>query len=125
MALNNDKAQEWANILKAIAHSTRLQILDELRQGTRCVTDIEQILPASQTNISQHLSVLRNAKLVDFAQDGAVRCYYVSRPELVNRILESLASDYPVIRRTKEQINQDKEKKGTIKHPGTGENDEE
>ena len=58
------------SILKALAHSTRLQIVTELLAGTKCVTDIHDILPASQANISQHLSILRHAEIVDFNQCG-------------------------------------------------------
>ena len=108
--MDADRTYAWADLLKAFAHPTRLQILDELRKGTRCVTDMEDILPVTQVNISQHLTVLRNAKLVDFAQDGALRCYYVSRPKLVEGILELLAADMPVIRKTKEQIEREKER---------------
>ncbi len=103
-----DRAGEWAELLKAFAHPTRLQILEELHRGTRCVTDMEEILPVSQVNISQHLTVLRNARLVDFAQDGAVRCYYVSRPKLVEGVLTLLSAAHPVIRKTKEQIEREK-----------------
>jgi ArsR family transcriptional regulator len=103
-----DRAYEWAELLKAFAHPTRLQILSELRRGTRCVTDMEEILPVTQVNISQHLTVLRNAKLVDFAQDGALRCYYLCRPKLVEGVLMLLAADHPVIRKTKEQIDREK-----------------
>ena len=107
--MDTDRAYEWADLLKAFGHPTRLQILDELRKGTRCVTDMEDILPVTQVNISQHLTVLRNAKLVDFAQDGAVRCYYVSRPHLVGRVLNLLAADFPIVKKTKEEIDQEKE----------------
>jgi ArsR family transcriptional regulator len=108
--MDADRAYERADLLKAFAHPTRLQILDELRKGTRCVTDMEDILPVTQVNISQHLTVLRNAKLVDFAQDGALRCYYVSRPKFVEGLLDLLAADLPVIRKTKEQIEREKER---------------
>lgn len=110
--MDSERVNEWAELLKAFAHPTRLQILGELRKGTRCVTDMEEILPVTQVNISQHLTVLRNAKLVDFAQDGALRCYYLSRPKLVDGILELLAADLPVIRKTKEQIDREKERAG-------------
>jgi ArsR family transcriptional regulator len=103
-----DRAYEAAELLKAFAHPTRLQILDELRKGTRCVTDMEDILPVTQVNISQHLTVLRNAKLVDFAQDGALRCYYLCRQKLVDGVLTLLAADHPVIRKTKDQIDREK-----------------
>jgi ArsR family transcriptional regulator, arsenate/arsenite/antimonite-responsive transcriptional repressor len=80
-----------AETLKALAHPTRLMILQELLEGTKCVTDMEELLPAKQANISQHLAVLRNAKLVDFAQDGALRCYYLARPKLVRDMLRLMA----------------------------------
>jgi ArsR family transcriptional regulator len=108
--MDAENAYEWADLLKAFAHPTRLQILDELRKGTRCVTDMEEILPVTQVNISQHLTVLRNARLVDFAQEGALRCYYLSRPKLADGILGLLAADFPVIRKTKEQIDREKAK---------------
>lgn len=107
-----DRVLEWAEMLKAFAHPTRLAILDELRKGTRCVTDMEDILPVTQVNISQHLTVLRNAKLVDFAQDGAVRCYYLSRPKLVEGVLALITADHPVLRKTKEQIDREKARSG-------------
>src|SRR3990170_4561883 len=91
--MDADRTYAWADLLKAFAHPTRIQILGELRKGTQCVTDMEEILPVTQVNISQHLTVLRNAKLVDFAQDGALRCYYLSRPKLVDGILELLPAD--------------------------------
>ena len=107
-----DRAYDQAELLKAFSHPTRLQILTELHKGTRCVTDMEEILPVTQVNISQHLTVLRNARLVDFAQDGAVRCYYLSRPKLVEGVLTLLSVDHPVIRKTKEQIDREKAKGG-------------
>jgi len=108
--MDGDRAYEWAELLKAFAHPTRLQILGELRKGTRCVTDMEEILPVTQVNISQHLTVLRNARLVDFAQEGALRCYYISRPKLVEGVLALLSADHLVIRKTKEQIDREKGK---------------
>ena len=97
-----------AETLKAFAHPIRLMILQELVEGTKCVTDMEELLPAKQANISQHLSVLRNAKLVDFAQDGALRCYYLARPKLVRDMLRLVARDEPAVKRTADQIKLEK-----------------
>jgi DNA-binding transcriptional ArsR family regulator len=83
----------WVTVLKALGHPTRLQIVIELLKGTKCVNDIHELLPASQANISQHLTVLRNARIVDFAQDGSQRCYYVCRPELVAGLLQLLRNE--------------------------------
>lgn len=61
-----------AELLKAFSHPTRLAILQELLDGPKCVTDMEELLPARQANISQHLAVLRHSQLVDYAQDGSL-----------------------------------------------------
>lgn len=103
-----ESIQKFAETLKALAHPTRLQIVMELLQGTRCVSDIQEILPASQANISQHLTVLRNAGIVNFAQDGSLRCYFVSRPKLVATILAQFAEDEPVMGKTKDEIKRER-----------------
>jgi ArsR family transcriptional regulator len=97
-----------AELLKACSHPTRLAILHELLDGPKCVTDMEELLPARQANISQHLAVLRYARLVDFAQDGVLRCYYLSRPRLVRDLLALVGRDEPVVKRTPEEIRADK-----------------
>lgn len=107
-----DIASEWAEVLKALAHPTRLQIVEELLKGTKCVTDIQEILPASQSNISQHLTVLRNARLVDFVQDGSQRCYYVSRRKLTSAVIDLLAEGEPVTRKYKDDLDREKPSSG-------------
>jgi ArsR family transcriptional regulator, arsenate/arsenite/antimonite-responsive transcriptional repressor len=97
-----------AELLKAFSHPTRLAILQELLAGPKCVTDMEELLPARQANISQHLAVLRHAKLVDYAQDGALRCYYLCRPQLVEDLLTLIGRDDPVVKRSPEEIQEDK-----------------
>jgi len=97
-------------LLKAFSHPTRLAILQELVAGPKCVTDMEELLPARQANISQHLAVLRHAKLVDYAQDGALRCYYLCRPRLVDDMLALVGRDDPVVTRTPAEIQADKQR---------------
>ena len=109
------RAREHSELLKALAHPTRLQILDELGKGTKCVTDIEDLLPVRQANVSQHLTVLRHAKLVDFVQEGALRCYYVSRPGVVKGVLSLLARDHPVIEKSKADIQREKARSSRVK----------
>lgn len=99
-----------AELLKAFSHPTRLSILQTLVVGPRCVTDMEEILPARQANISQHLAVLRNARLVDYAQDGVLKCYYLCRPKLVVDLLALMGRDEPQVIRTAEEIKIDKER---------------
>lgn len=103
-----------AELLKAFSHPTRLSILQELLAGPRCVTDMEEILPARQANISQHLAVLRNARLVDYAQDGVLKCYYLCRPKLVKELLALIGRDEPMVTRTAAEIKADKERMAAI-----------
>jgi ArsR family transcriptional regulator len=103
-------AQADAELMKAFAHPTRLAILIELTAGPKCVTDMEELLPARQANISQHLAVLRHAKLADYAQAGSLRCYYLCRPALVRDMLSLVGRKDPVVKRTAEEIQADKER---------------
>jgi ArsR family transcriptional regulator len=100
--------QVAGELLKAFAHPTRLLILQELAAGPKCVTDMEELLPARQANISQHLAVLRYTRLVDYAQDGPLRCYYLCRPRLVRDLLALVGRDEPVVKRTAAEIRADK-----------------
>jgi ArsR family transcriptional regulator len=102
------RAREHADLLKALAHPTRLQILDELSTGTKCVTDMEDLLPARQANVSQHMAVLRHAKLVNFVQAGALRCYYLSRPRLVKGVFSLLGRDHPVVEKNKADLKRER-----------------
>jgi ArsR family transcriptional regulator len=102
-----------AELLKAFSHPTRLAILQELTAGPKCVTDMEEILPARQANISQHLAVLRHAQLVDYAQDGALRCYYLCRPKLVEDMLTLVARNDQAVKRTPAEIQADTDRLAT------------
>jgi ArsR family transcriptional regulator len=103
-----EHAKAAADLLKAFSHPIRTAILQELVAGPKCVTDMEDLLPARQANISQHLAVLRYMKLVDFVQDGTLRCYYLSRPKLVRDMFALVDRGDPVITRTAKEIQADK-----------------
>jgi DNA-binding transcriptional ArsR family regulator len=53
-----------ASLLKALAHPLRLAITEELRAGPRCVHELTESIHASQPLVSQHLRVLRAARVV-------------------------------------------------------------
>lgn len=76
-------------ILKAIAHPARIRILEELTKGVKCVSDFKDFLGVSQPNVSQHLSVLRSLKIIDYYIDGRLRCYYLVNP-LIPELIAAL-----------------------------------
>ncbi len=61
---------ESANLFKTLMHPARLEILEVLRDGEHCVCHIEATLGYRQAYISQQLSVLREAGLVQDRRDG-------------------------------------------------------
>ncbi|MBI5408655.1 MAG: winged helix-turn-helix transcriptional regulator [Nitrospirae bacterium] len=81
------------DLLKLIAHPTRIAILDELSKGVKCVSDLEEFLEVSQSNISQHLSSLRLAGIIDYFIDGRLRCYFLKNP-FIPDLLEILKKEY-------------------------------
>ncbi|MFO7929352.1 MAG: metalloregulator ArsR/SmtB family transcription factor [Candidatus Humimicrobiaceae bacterium] len=79
-----------AQLLKALAHPTRLLILKELYKDKKCVNAIEEILEIRQPNISQHLNLLRLNGIVDYEKQGNRKCYFLINPEFVKNIFAVL-----------------------------------
>lgn len=102
------ETQAAAEMLKAFSHPTRLAILLELQAGHKCMTDMEEPLSARQANISRHLGVLRHARFVGYAQDGTLRCYYLTRPLLVKDMLTLVGRDALNTKRTPEELQAQK-----------------
>ena len=53
-----------ARIIKAMAHPTRLFIIEELSRSERCVCELTAMIGADVSTVSRHLSVLKNAGIV-------------------------------------------------------------
>lgn len=81
-AATTDAATEAAELFKALAHPTRVAILEVLRHGEECVCHLEAILGKRQAYISQQLMILRAAGLVLDRRDGLNMFYRVVRPEV-------------------------------------------
>lgn len=56
---------EQAKIFKALGHPSRLLMVDALRGGEKCVCELQQIVGADMSTVSKHLSVLREAGIVN------------------------------------------------------------
>ena len=80
-------------LLKVIAHPVRIKILEELAKGVKCVSDLTEFLEISQPNISQHLALLRNCRIIDYYVDGRLKYYFLVDPILPD-LLELLKKDY-------------------------------
>jgi len=71
--LSRFKAQ--AKIIKAMAHSTRLFIVEELSRHERCVNALTEMIGADMSTVSKHLSILKEAGIV-FDEKRGTQIYY-------------------------------------------------
>ncbi len=74
------KFEARAKVVKALAHPTRLFIVDELGRGERCVCDLTKMIGADISTVSKHLSVLRQAGLVTDDKRGLMVYYRMNTP---------------------------------------------
>ncbi|MFZ5376183.1 MAG: metalloregulator ArsR/SmtB family transcription factor [Patescibacteria group bacterium] len=72
-----------SNLLKALAHPKRLEIIHLLRDQKLAVTDIHQMLDLPQANISQHLMILRDAGVVKTKREGKQIIYSLTNKKII------------------------------------------
>lgn len=69
-----------ARVAKALAHPSRLMMLDALGEGPMCVSDLTQLVGADQSTVSRHLAVLQASGIIGHKKDGARAHYYLKTP---------------------------------------------
>lgn len=74
------KTEARAEILKAMAHPARLFMMEELARGERCVCELREMVGSDLSTVSKHLSVLRNAGLVEMEKRGPQVFYSLTTP---------------------------------------------
>ncbi len=82
-----DQYHLMADFIKALAHPTRLKILELLRSGERCVCEIFPELDIEQSSASKHLALLKKEGLLSSRKDGLKVIYWVPNP-LVYEIVD-------------------------------------
>ena len=80
------KFQLRAKIMKAMAHPTRLFIIDELSRQEHCVCELVDMIGADTSTVSKHLSVLKNAGIVKDEKRGTLVYYQLRCPCVLNFI---------------------------------------
>ncbi len=83
---NKEKSQlrAKATVLKALAHPTRLWITEQLDGGERCVCELVEQIDADFSTISKHLSVLKQAGIVEDDKRGKQVYYTLKVPCVLN-----------------------------------------
>ncbi len=98
-----------AKIFHALSAQERLEILEFLRGGEKCVCEIIPHLNAIQPVVSRHLKILKDAGLVKDRKDGNKRMYSVTHksvyriidsitPELVNALAKEVLERMPLLK---------------------------
>ena len=75
-----------AAIIKAMAHPTRLFIIDVLSRQEYCVCELTDMIGADTSTVSKHLSVLKNAGIVQDEKRGTMVYYQLRCPCVLNFI---------------------------------------
>lgn len=78
--------QRRAKIFKALGHPTRLSFVDALGRGELCVCDLQKLVGADMSTVSKHLSVLKEAGVVEDEKRGNW-VFYSLRMECVTQFM--------------------------------------
>jgi ArsR family transcriptional regulator len=83
-AKNRARYEARARVIKAMAHPTRLYLVDELSRKSRCVCELTELVGADTSTVSKHLSVLRVAGIVSDEKRGLQVWYTLKMPCVMN-----------------------------------------
>jgi ArsR family transcriptional regulator len=83
---NATQAKSRAEILKALGHPIRVQMLDALGRGDRCVNDLRILAAVSQATISRHLSWLKRVGLVTERRAGPRVIHHLACPGMLQAL---------------------------------------
>ena len=75
-----------AAIIKAIAHPSRLFIVEELKKQDRNVGELTEMIGADASTVSKHLSILKNAGIITDERKGTTIIYHLQTPCILNFI---------------------------------------
>jgi ArsR family transcriptional regulator len=76
-----------AGVFQALAHPTRIAILEILRDGEISAGSIQERLGAEQANVSQHLAILRGRQIVNARKEGN-QVFYSLRHRVLIKVLD-------------------------------------
>ena len=102
------RSQSRAKILKALAHPSRMFIVEKIRDKPHCVCELAEMIGVDQSTTSKHLSILKNAGIIEDRKEGTT-VYYSLRCQCImdfigcieNVIRMNLERDLAFLKRTK------------------------
>ncbi len=83
---DEDYLERKAEFLRALGGTMRLKLLDIIGTKKVCVGEIMKQLNVPQPNISQHLTILRNAGILSKKREGRAVCYKITNPKILDLV---------------------------------------
>lgn len=83
--------EAYARIAKALAHPSRLLMLDALKEQELCVCELTDLVGADQSTVSKHLAILKDAGIIEHRRQGAMH-FYRLRVQRLDRFFGCLES---------------------------------
>lgn len=80
-----------AKIIKAMAHPSRLFMVDQLSRGERCVCELTDMVGADISTVSKHLALLKKAGIVADRKEG-LQVYYRLKTPCILRFFDCVES---------------------------------
>ena len=92
------KTEKRVAIIKSLAHPSRLLIAEALQQGEQCVCDLRDLIGSDLSTVSKHLTILRQAGIVELEKRGLNVFYRLRCPCLVGFLdcVDTLAPVHPI-----------------------------
>jgi ArsR family transcriptional regulator, arsenate/arsenite/antimonite-responsive transcriptional repressor len=89
------KYEARAGIVKAMAHPTRLLIIEKLSQREHCVCEFQEMVGDDMSTVSKHLSILKHAGIVSVDKRGQMVFYRLNCPCVLQFLscVESMIKD--------------------------------
>ena len=82
-----DRYQARARVVKALAHPTRLFIIDQLSDGERCVCELQAEIGDDMSTVSKHLAILRDSGVVRDERRGT-QVFYTLQATCIPRLFD-------------------------------------
>ena len=80
------RSEGRARILKALAHPSRIFIVDKLSEKPYCVCELTEMIGADTSTVSKHLSILKGAGIISDRKQGTTVYYSLEAPCLLRFI---------------------------------------
>lgn len=74
------------DLLKVLAHPIRLKIICQLGREDKTVQQLIDCVGSTQSNVSQHLAIMRNAGILAYTKNATHVLYRVSEPTAINLV---------------------------------------